>query len=146
MPIYYVWSTLATTLQPLNERRACKRRINEDEEEPVIAKRYFDLNTQFSPDQPVQKVLPAITYASPDYRPPPPTETPLWLQPVNANSPMTEDDSEDDAALLTPSYAKLQQQQFELSQQQAKQHQQQQQQQDQIPLNCWSEMAIDQWY
>ncbi|OBZ82984.1 hypothetical protein A0J61_08970, partial [Choanephora cucurbitarum] len=77
-------------------------------------KRHFDLNTQFSPEEPKQEPLPAITYASPDYRPPPPTETPLWLQPMpsNANSPMTEDGySEDDNVLLTPSLQKFQQQQ-----------------------------------
>jgi hypothetical protein len=89
--------------------------------QPIVTKRYFDLHTQFSPDQPIsQKNIPAITYASPDYRPPPPTETPLWLQPVAANSPMTEDDSEDDSALLTPSHQKS----LQLLQQQQQQQQQ----------------------
>ncbi|KAI8079071.1 uncharacterized protein B0P05DRAFT_108254 [Gilbertella persicaria] len=93
------------------------------------AKRHFDLSTQFSPDVPKQEPLPAITYASPDYRPPPPTETPLWLQPMpsTANSPMTEDDYfEDDNALLTPSLQKLQQQQEQ-------------------EKSYWGDMMIDQW-
>ncbi|KAI8992360.1 hypothetical protein BDB01DRAFT_778198 [Pilobolus umbonatus] len=70
----------------------------------MIVKRYFDLHTKFSPDliPAPQEHLPAITYASPDYRPPPSNVTPLWLLPVNAASPFTEDDSEDDT-LLTPS-------------------------------------------
>ncbi|KAF1805312.1 hypothetical protein FB192DRAFT_1362274 [Mucor lusitanicus] len=112
-----------------------KRRMDDEDEEPIVTKRYFDLHTQFSPDQPPQKELPAITYASPDYRPPPPAELPLWLQPMSANSPMTEDDSEDDSALLTPSYQLAQQQQ-----------QQQQQQQFGKPANeYWGAMMIDQW-
>lgn len=108
--------------------------------QPIVTKRYFDLHTQFSPNQPIpQKDIPAITYASPDYRPPPPTGTPLWLQPVAANSPMTEDDSEDDSVLLTPSYQK--------SQQLLQQQQQQQQQQvfGKPADEYWGDMVIDSW-
>lgn len=110
-----------------------------------MTKRYFDLHTQFSPDQPLpEKDLPAITYASPDYRPPPRTEVPLWLQPMNtgASSPMTEDDSEDETVLLTPSLQLFQQQQ----QQQRQQMQQQQQLQSGKPaMEYWGDMMIDQW-
>ncbi|CAO3660300.1 unnamed protein product [Rhizopus stolonifer] len=77
----------------------------EDNEDEIVfndTKRYFDLNTKFSPvETPKDKDLPSITYASPDYRPPPTSEVPLWLQPVAA-SPATEDDSEDDTPLSTP--------------------------------------------
>ncbi|KAI8370989.1 hypothetical protein BD560DRAFT_396555 [Blakeslea trispora] len=125
--------------QPFNSmpRTSSKRRMDEDDNDTgyqqsltstSTTKRHFDLNTQFSPEEPKQEPLPAITYASPDYRPPPPTETPLWLQPMpsNANSPMTEDGySEDDNALLTPSLQKLQQQQ------------------DDKPY--WGDMMVDQW-
>jgi hypothetical protein len=86
------------------------------------------LNTTFSPDVPKEKNLPAITYASPDYRPPPPTETPLWLQPITTHSPMTEDDSEDE--LLTPS---LQQQSNKQDPQGAS------------SMEHWGDMMIDQW-
>jgi hypothetical protein len=103
-----------------------------------VTKRYFDLHTQFSPDQPLpQKDLPAITYASPDYRPPPRAEVPLWLQPMNtASSPMTEDESEDESVLLTPSYQQFQQQQQQL---------QQQQQFGKPAVEYWGDMMIDQW-
>ncbi|KAI9469083.1 MAG: hypothetical protein EXX96DRAFT_590387 [Benjaminiella poitrasii] len=126
----------------------------EEEQEHFMAKRYFNLHTQFSPNQPLdEKNLPAITYASPDYRPPPPNEAPLWAQPVYsatptaANSPLstTEDDSEeDDSALLTPLY----------HQQQQQQQQQLQQQQQSVLFNnnnsksnvdYWGDMMIDQW-
>ncbi|KAI8358437.1 hypothetical protein EDC96DRAFT_514335 [Choanephora cucurbitarum] len=118
-------------------RTSSKRRMDEDDNDTgyqqpstsaFTTKRHFDLNTQFSPEEPKQEPLPAITYASPDYRPPPPTETPLWLQPVpsNANSPMTEDGySEDDNVLLTPSLQKFQQQQDDKT--------------------YWGNMMIDQW-
>ncbi|CEI92113.1 hypothetical protein RMCBS344292_06384 [Rhizopus microsporus] len=103
-----------------------KRRMDDDSEAIVLNenKRYFDLHTQFSPvEVPKHTTLPAITFASPDYMPPPRSEVPLWLQPVpkttintttttynsnNASSPATEDESEDDGPLLTPLF--LQQQ------------------------------------
>ncbi|GAN06092.1 hypothetical protein MAM1_0111d05569 [Mucor ambiguus] len=117
-----------------SQQSIATRFIKSNVHQPIATKRYFDLHTQFSPDQPAQKELPAITYASPDYRPPPPAELPLWLQPMSVNSPMTEDDSEDDSALLTPSY------------QLAQQQQQQQQQQFGKPANeYWGAMMIDQW-
>ncbi|KAI9356896.1 hypothetical protein BD770DRAFT_389524 [Pilaira anomala] len=64
-----------------------------------------------------EKDLPAITYASPDYRPPPPpsNHTPLWLQPMQPTSPMTEDDSEDESQGGKPS------------------------------VDYWGDMVIDQW-
>ncbi|KAG1463333.1 hypothetical protein G6F56_005305 [Rhizopus delemar] len=94
-------NSLALT-QPAN--CSIKRRMEDNEDEIVFndTKRYFDLNTKFSPvEAPKDKDLPSITYASPDYRPPPTSEVPLWLQPVAA-SPATEDDSEDDTPLSTP--------------------------------------------
>lgn len=95
--------------------------------QPATTKRYFDLHTQFSPDQPMpEKELPAITYASPDYRPLPRTDA-LWLQPVNATSPMTEDDSNDeDESLLTPMY-------------------QAEKNASNKPREYWNDMVVDQW-
>ncbi|KAG2208233.1 hypothetical protein INT47_006088 [Mucor saturninus] len=113
-------------LTSVQNQRAPKRRMDEEDEEVIVTKRYFDLHTQFSPDLPApEKDLPAITYASPDYRPPPPKETPLWLQPVAAPSPMTEDDSEDES-VMTPSY--------------------QHQQKTNKPLpGYWGDMSISPW-
>jgi hypothetical protein len=72
----------------------------------TTAKRYFDQQTIRSPSQPApENPLPSLTYASPDYRPPT-QDNALWLQPINTNSPMSEDDSndEDDPMILTPLY------------------------------------------
>ncbi|KAI7901176.1 uncharacterized protein BX663DRAFT_515182 [Cokeromyces recurvatus] len=104
---YQFGGSLLATQKLSSQINVNKRRLEEDDiEEHIVTKRYFDLNTQFSPNQQEEKNLPAITYASPDYRPLPPTEPPLWLQPITAaNSPIstTEDDSEEDD-LLTPLY------------------------------------------
>lgn len=115
--------------------RPSKRRMDDDE--PTTAKRFFDVNTQFSPDQPLpQQSIPAITFASPDYKPPPRDEVPLWLQPVNAAaSPMTEDESEDETVLLTPSCLQGQQQQ----------QQKQQQSFGRPAVDYWGDMMVDQW-
>ncbi|KAI8082029.1 hypothetical protein BDF21DRAFT_416972 [Thamnidium elegans] len=118
------------SLAPVQQQASCsssKRRMDDGDDEPIVTKRYFDLHTQFSPNQPMpEKDLPAITYASPDYRPPPPTDTPLWLQPMNATSPMTEDDSEDES-VITPSY------------------QQKQQVFGKPAVEYWGDMMVDQW-
>lgn len=51
-----------------------------------------------------QAPLPSITYASPDYRPPPRSDA-LWLQPVQPAPPsnmMMDEELTDEEALLTP--------------------------------------------
>ncbi|KAL0075673.1 hypothetical protein F4703DRAFT_1946482 [Phycomyces blakesleeanus] len=78
-----------TTHQP-------KRRHEDDEDESQVeeynSKRFNDTReTSFGDEQPrAASPLPSITYASPDFRPPPRQDA-LWLQPVQ-----TTDDSEDD--------------------------------------------------
>lgn len=60
-----------------------------------------------------QAPLPSITYASPDYRPPPRSDA-LWLQPVQPAPPsnmMMDEELTDEEALLTPLPSMQQQQQ-----------------------------------
>ncbi|KAG0744618.1 hypothetical protein G6F57_004809 [Rhizopus arrhizus] len=109
---------IASTHQP-SVNQSVKRSRMDDEDESIVIndnnKRYFDLHTQFSPvETSKEKILPAITYASPDYRPPPRAEVPLWLQPIPAaaTSPATEDESEDDAPLLTPVFYQSQSKEY----------------------------------
>ncbi|KAI8384428.1 uncharacterized protein BYT42DRAFT_562521 [Radiomyces spectabilis] len=95
--------------QPLNFTNGnCKRKLEDNDEEEFILKRFNDISArltsvaQTTPDS----NLPSITYASPDYRPPPRTDA-LWLQPVPTATPAMEEDStdEDDTqSLMTPSY------------------------------------------
>ncbi|ORZ26138.1 hypothetical protein BCR42DRAFT_401656 [Absidia repens] len=74
--------------------QSTKRRMHEDDEEndqvmPFTkqdqgTKRLNDLSQEFNPNNEPPKAdspLPSLTYASPDYRPPPRADA-LWLQPV----------------------------------------------------------------
>ncbi|ORY97597.1 hypothetical protein BCR43DRAFT_523739 [Syncephalastrum racemosum] len=90
-------------------KHACKRRM--DDEDDIETKRFVDderKQTDLSSVAPAQSSLPSITYASPDYRPPPRADA-LWLQPQHTSTPsMTMDEDltdEDDMAqsLPTPS-------------------------------------------
>lgn len=74
----------------------------------TTTKRLNDLSQQFNPNNAPPKpeiTLPSLTFASPDYRPPPRPDA-LWLQPVpSTTTPMMEDDSTDeDDVLPNPSY------------------------------------------
>jgi hypothetical protein len=75
----------------------------------TTTKRLNDLSQQFNPNNAPPKpeiTLPSLTFASPDYRPPPRPDA-LWLQPVpsSTSTPMMEDDSTDeDDVLPNPSY------------------------------------------
>ncbi|KAI9264840.1 hypothetical protein BY458DRAFT_513757 [Sporodiniella umbellata] len=84
----------------MSSMNGCAVKRRREEEETTTGKRYFDLNIQFSPPLPTTEPMPSITYASPDYRPPPPAVMPLWLQPTASS--FAEEDSEDEPALLTP--------------------------------------------
>ncbi|KAI9320567.1 hypothetical protein BX666DRAFT_2024209 [Dichotomocladium elegans] len=75
--------------------------------EPVKRMNLHHSRSSFGADQTMSpslpSTLPSITYASPDYRPPPRSDA-LWLQPVHP-SPVTmmDEDLTDEEALLTPS-------------------------------------------
>ncbi|CDH48650.1 predicted protein [Lichtheimia corymbifera JMRC:FSU:9682] len=102
--------------------RATKRRMGEEDEDDnnMIAyegvkrlscqhQRSVDMAT--SAPQQQKAPLPSITYASPDYRPPPRSDA-LWLQPAPSSTLMMMDEElTDEEALLTPLPSMQQQQQ-----------------------------------
>ncbi|KAF7722431.1 hypothetical protein EC973_003133 [Apophysomyces ossiformis] len=94
-----------------HNHQGSKRKLDctDELEESTTLKRLNDVDKLFDPSasqSSPQNELPPITYASPDYRPPPRQDA-LWLQPIHAPTAPTvmEEDStdEDDApVLLTP--------------------------------------------
>ncbi|KAI8330310.1 hypothetical protein BC941DRAFT_440781 [Chlamydoabsidia padenii] len=92
-----------------------KRRMHDDDDDDCngsikdqSTKRLNALSQQFSPNNEPLKpevALPSLTFASPDYRPPPRSDA-LWLQPVpNSSMAIMEDDSTDeDDVLPNPCY------------------------------------------
>ncbi|KAG0171024.1 hypothetical protein DFQ30_001644 [Apophysomyces sp. BC1015] len=92
--------------------QSSKRKLDcaDESQEYSTVKRLNDVHKLFNPsatELAPQSDLPSITYASPDYRPPP-REDALWLQPINpvsAPTMMEEDSTDEDEAqvLLTPS-------------------------------------------
>ncbi|KAI8085016.1 uncharacterized protein BX664DRAFT_338342 [Halteromyces radiatus] len=106
-----------------------KRRMCDDEQDDDNVsmmkdqgpKRLNDLTQEFNPNNEPPKpnfTLPSLTYASPDYRPPPRTDA-LWLQPVpqptsqhtttvnnslSSGQPMDDDSTDEDDTLPTPGY------------------------------------------
>ncbi|KAI9012666.1 hypothetical protein CLU79DRAFT_769568 [Phycomyces nitens] len=88
----YEFNSLQSTHQP-------KRRHEDDEDEDQAkefndCKRFNDTRESSFDDRTPVSPLPSITYAGPDYRPPPRKDA-LWLQPIRAA-----DDSEDDNSTL----------------------------------------------
>ncbi|ORX52692.1 hypothetical protein DM01DRAFT_1336476 [Hesseltinella vesiculosa] len=91
-----------------------KRRVMHDDSENSFSpqslwpanpvKRLHQKEQQPEPEPAPKVTVPSLTFASPDYRPPPRPDA-LWLQPVPQPTTfmMEEDSTDDDDALRTPS-------------------------------------------